>query len=315
MISIADLREVFQGDVKISAALTEHSAFKIGGMADIMLKPVDKADAVRVIKFFHQKQKPHIVLGRGSNVLISDDGVREAAILLSGCLEKIEINDEYVYVEAGVDLQKLAHKTLKQGLGGLESFSGVPGSIGGAIVMNAGAYGHEIFEFIDWVEVMRDGSLKKLRKNEIQVRYRETDLTHDTVLSARLKLKKLSEKEQAEGLSLRKELMEKRRKSQPLALPNAGSIFKNPQTCEGQPKLFAGQLIEACGLKGFREGGAMISDKHANFIVNLGEATASDVLTLIELAKAKVRQQFGIDLELEIKLIGFTEHVEKHVEN
>ncbi|ACF13304.1 UDP-N-acetylenolpyruvoylglucosamine reductase [Chloroherpeton thalassium ATCC 35110] len=311
MISIADLREVFRGDVKISASLAEHSAFKIGGKADIVLKPLDKADAINVIKFFHEKQKPHIVLGRGSNVLISDDGVREAVILLSGCLEKVDINGELVYAEAGVDLQKLAVQSLNHRLGGLEAFSGVPGSVGGAIVMNAGAHGHEIFELIDWVEVVRDGSLKKLRKNEIKARYRETDLAQDTVLSARLKLKPISEKEQAECFERRRELMEKRRNSQPLSLPNVGSIFKNPPPYNGESRQFAGQLIEACGLKGVREGGAMISDKHANFIVNLGNATASDVLALIELAKTKVRLRFGIDLELEIKLIGFTEHVEK----
>jgi UDP-N-acetylmuramate dehydrogenase len=171
--------------------------------------------------------------------------------------------------------------------------------------MNAGAYGKEIFELIEWVEVVRCGKIVRLKKSEIRHEYRGTDLQNDVILATEMRLKKLSPIEQETAMQRRKEWMEKRRATQPLNLPNAGSIFKNPPPDEhGKPR-YAGALIEACRLKGVRHGEAQISEKHANFIINLGDSKATDVLALIELARQEVKKKFGIMLELEIKLIGF----------
>jgi UDP-N-acetylmuramate dehydrogenase len=305
MISIENLREVVRGKVFIGQPLAEYTSLKIGGPADFLVKPVDREDVFAAVKFFHDLKLPYVVLGRGSNVLISDNGVRGVVILICECLQKTEINGETVYAEAGVDLPELSQKMLKQGLGGLQQLAGVPGSVGGALVMNAGAYGREIFEMVEWVEVIRDGMIRRLKKSEIKYQYRQTDLAGDVILAAQFRLKRLSEEDMLAALAQRKELMEKRRQSQPLKLPNAGSIFRNPPPDEHGVLRYAGQLIEACGLKGYRHGGAMFSDKHANFIVNMGAATASDVLTLIDLAKTRVKKVFGVDFQLELKLVGF----------
>lgn len=305
MISIESLREAVRGKVFIGESLAEYSSLKIGGPADFLVSPVDREDTLAAVRFFHHLQKPYVILGRGSNVLISDQGVRGTVILIADCLQKVEVSGETVYAEAGVDLPELSVKMLKQGLGGLEELAGIPGTVGGAIVMNAGAYGREIFELVEWVEVIRNGAIHRIKKSDIKYQYRKTSLDSDVVLAAQFKLKKLSEEELQAAQARRKELMDKRRQSQPLKLPNAGSVFRNPPPDENGNPRYAGQLIEACGLKGYRQGAAMFSDKHANFIVNLGAATANDVLTLIELAKTRVKKVFGVDLQLEIKLIGF----------
>lgn len=305
MIKLQDLRAAVRGKIVLNENLAPYSSFKIGGNADFFVRPCDKDDVVSAVAFFHQANMPYIILGRGSNILISDEGVRGAVISLRENLEHVVIEGERVYAEAGADLPALAMQTLKQGLGGLENLSGIPGSLGGAILMNAGAYGKEIFEVIEWVEVVRDGKIMRLHKSEIRYTYRDTDLQNDVILATEMRLKKLTPHEQEAAMQRRKEWMDKRRATQPLNLPNAGSIFKNPPHDEtGKPR-YAGALIEACGLKGARHGNAQISEKHANFIVNLGGAKASDVLALIRLAQCAVKDKFGIGLELEIKLIGF----------
>lgn len=305
MIVREDLVRAVRGEIRLSEELAKYSSFKIGGKADFFIKPVDKEDVLSAVNFFSERSLPYCVLGRGSNILISDEGVRGAVISLRENLEKVVITGETVYAEAGADLPALAMQTLRQGLGGLENLSGVPGSLGGAVLMNAGAYGREIFELIEWVEVIRENRIVRLSKSEIHYDYRYTNLQHDVILAVGMRLKKLSPKEQEHAMAQRKEWMEKRRASQPLNLPNAGSIFKNPPPDEkGKPR-YAGALIEACGLKGTRYGGAKISEKHANFIVNMGNAKATDVLALIDLARDAVKKKFGIVLELEIKLIGF----------
>jgi UDP-N-acetylmuramate dehydrogenase len=314
MMSLEELREHICGEVTRNQNLAKFSSFRIGGNAEIFVVPTDKEDALRAVAFFEKKLIPYLVLGRGSNVLISDAGIKGAVISLRENLEKIEVqtsahqaaaDEAIVYAEAGVDLPMLASQMLKQSLGGLENLSGVPGSLGGAILMNAGAYGKEIFEVIEWVEVIRNGKLVRLQKQDIAYRYRATDLEKDVIVACELRLKKLSPVELEAASKNRKAWMEKRRTTQPLNLPNAGSIFKNPPPdAHGKPR-FTGELIEACGLKGMKIGGAQISEKHANFIVNRDDAKAADVLELIEMAQHHVKEKFDIDLELEIKLLGF----------
>ncbi|MFN3560784.1 MAG: UDP-N-acetylmuramate dehydrogenase [Chloroherpetonaceae bacterium] len=308
MLNLEELRQAVRGEVQLNYNLAKFSSFRIGGNADVFVSPKDKADVLSALKFFEKVKLPYLVLGRGSNVLISDKGICGAVISLRENLEQVEVKEEdgsaLVYVEAGADLPALAANMLKKGYGGLENLSGIPGSVGGAILMNAGAYGKEIFEVIESVEVIRCGEIKTLRRNEVAYRYRGTDLENDIILACTLRLKKLSAEEQKVAMEKRKMWMEKRRNSQPLTLPNAGSIFKNPPPDENGNPRFTGALIEACGLKGKRIGDAQISEKHANFIVNLGNAKASDVMALIELARAEVKRKFGVNLELEIKLLG-----------
>ncbi len=308
MLNLQELRQALRGEVQLNYNLAKLSSFRIGGNADVFISPKDKEDVKNAVKFFEKVNMPYVVLGRGSNVLISDKGIRGAVISLRENLEQVKVKEEngevLVYAEAGADLPALAVEMLKRGYGGLENLSGIPGSVGGAILMNAGAYGKEIFEVIENIEVIRNGEIKTLQRNEVAYRYRGTDLEDDIILACRLRLKKLSAEEKKLAMENRKVLMEKRRNSQPLTLPNAGSIFKNPPPDEhGNPR-FAGALIEACCLKGKRIGGAQISEKHANFIVNVDNAKASDVMALIELAKSQVKKKFGIELELEIKLLG-----------
>ncbi|MDX2128006.1 MAG: UDP-N-acetylmuramate dehydrogenase [Chloroherpetonaceae bacterium] len=321
MVSLEEMRKAIRGEILIAENLAKYSSYRIGGNADFFIKPLDKQDVLSAVSFFQKSGIQYVVLGRGSNVLISDEGIRGAVISLRENLEKVEVESEdeehiYFYVEAGVDLPELAAKTLKKGYGGLENLSGVPGSIGGAVLMNAGAYGKEIFEVIEWVEVLRNGKIEKLHKSKIAYRYRGTDLGNDIILSTKLKLKKLKESELKIAIEKKKEWMEKRRSSQPLNLPNAGSVFKNPPPdSEGNPR-FAGVMIEACGLKGLQRGGAQISEKHANFLVNANaSAKASEMLELIDIAKREVFQKFRVSLELEIKLLGFSQNALKAQEN
>lgn len=308
MLNLEELRQAVKGEIQLNYNLAKFSSFHIGGNANVFVAPKDKADVLSAIQFFEKVKLPYLVLGRGSNVLISDKGICGAVISLRENLERVEIKEEnkdaLVYVEAGADLPALALNMLKKGYGGLENLSGIPGSVGGAILMNAGAYGKEIFEVIESIEVIRDGEIKTLRRDEVAYRYRGTDLENDIILACQLRLKKLSAEEQKVAMENRKQWMEKRRNTQPLTLPNAGSIFKNPPPDENGNPRYAGALIEACGLKGKRIGGAQISEKHANFIVNVDNAKASDVIALIELARAEVKRKFGVNLELEIKLLG-----------
>lgn len=308
MLNLEELRQAIKGEIQLNYNLAKFSSFRIGGNARVFVSPKDKANVLCAVQFFEKVKLPYLVLGRGSNVLISDKGICGAVISLRENLEQVELKEEsgsvLVYVEAGADLPALAIDMLKKGYGGLENLSGIPGSVGGAILMNAGAYGKEIFDVIESVEVIRCGEIKTLRRDEVAYRYRGTDLENDIILACRLRLKKLSDEEQKEAMEKRKMWMEKRRSTQPLTLPNAGSIFKNPPPDENGNPRYAGALIEACGLKGKRIGGAQISEKHANFIVNVDNAKASDVLALIELTRDEVKRKFNITLELEIKLLG-----------
>ncbi|MBC8044125.1 MAG: UDP-N-acetylmuramate dehydrogenase [Rhizobacter sp.] len=305
MITVEELRQSVRGEILLGENLAKYTSLKIGGNADFFIRPLDKTDVLAAVQFFHERRQPYLVLGRGSNVLVSDDGIRGAVITLRDNLDRVEINGNKVVAQAGADLPALAVKLLRQGLGGLENLSGIPGSIGGAIVMNAGAYGREIFEVIRWVEVIRDGKLIRLQREDINYHYRGTDLHHDIILAAEFQLHILNADEQAAASQRRKDFLAKRQSSQPLNWPNAGSIFKNPPPDEAGVLRFTGSLIEACGLKGVQHGGAQISEKHANFIINSGDAKASDVIALIELCRSEVRKKFGIELELEVKLIGF----------
>ncbi|MCX8057447.1 MAG: UDP-N-acetylmuramate dehydrogenase [Ignavibacteria bacterium] len=296
MFSIERVKEFFKGNISISEPLSKFTTFRIGGPADYYLEPKDREDLLKLIKYLKEINYPYIVIGNGSNVLISDEGIRGAAINLEFGFTKIEVKKNHVYAEAGIRLSKLVDVCLEHSLVGLENLAGIPGTLGGAILMNAGAYGGEISDYIKKVEVIDNDRIVFLNKEECGFSYRKSNLEGKVILSAEFILP-FGDKEKAK--QRRKELLLKRNQAQPVELPNAGSIFKNP------PNDYAARLIEQAGLKGLTIGGAKVSEKHANFIVNFNNATAKDVLELMHIIQRTVFEKFGIMLEPEVKMIGF----------
>lgn len=296
MVSLEDLQKVFRGEIRISEPMSQHTWLKIGGPADYYLKPSDREDIVNVIRFFREREFPYMIIGRGSNLLVHDEGFRGAMINLEDVLSEIKLEGGEVRVDAGVWISTFVDFCIKNGFAGTEMLAGIPGTIGGAVRMNAGAYGGEISDHIVEVDIIRDNKIMKVKKDEAGFSYRKSGFTQDVVLSARFRFPK---KDKEELVRVRRDLLIKRNAAQPVNFPNTGSIFKNP---EGN---FAAKLIESCGLKGKRAGGAMISDLHANFIVNTGNATAKDVYDLMVTMRNEVYKRFNVLLENEVLLVGF----------
>ncbi len=296
MLNLEEIRKIVSGKILINEPLAKYSTFKIGGLADVYLEPANVDELLNLLKYLRNKDVDFIILGNGSNVLISDEGFRGAVINLEFGLNFIRVEDEYVVAGAGVKLAKFVDFCIENGFKGVEMLAGIPGTLGGAIIMNAGAYSGEISDYLVDVDVIRDFELVRLKKEECGFGYRTSNLGNDIVVQARFKFPS-GDIEQMR--KIRREILIKRNQTQPVNFPNAGSIFKNP------PGSFAGKLIEEAGLKGVQIGGAQISEKHANFIINKGNATAKDVIELIKLARSKVYEKFGVKLELEIRLIGF----------
>jgi len=304
MVNIDDIKRVFRGHIALSEPLRKYTSIRIGGPADYYLEPADKEDTVAIIAFLQQQQFPFMIIGRGSNLLVSDEGIRGAVINLETGLSAIRVENDRVYADAGVSMARFVDFCVQRGYKGVEMLAGIPGTLGGALLMNAGAYGGEISDHLVDVELLRSGTLLYLKKEEVGFAYRRSGLQRDIILGASFEL---PQGEKEEIMAIRKELLLKRNRAQPLNYPNSGSMFKNP------PGQFAAKLIEEAGLKGTRRGDAQISEKHANFIVNLGAATAQDVVSLIELVRKAVQERFQITLELEVKLLGFSTGVEKEV--
>ena len=304
MVSLSDIKQFFRGYIVINEPMSKYTSMRVGGPADYYLEPADKLDLVAIIKYFQKNDFPYLMLGRGSNLLFSDEGLRGAAINLEACLSTVRMEGELVIADAGVHMAKFVDFCIQQSLAGVEMLAGIPGSVGGAIVMNAGAHGGETSDHVVEVEVLRAGELQKVKKEEAGFAYRQSGFAHDIVLSASFRLVKGNKEEL---MARRREMILKRNITQPLNLPNSGSMFKNP------PGNHAAKLIEQAGLKGKRVGNAQISEKHANFIVNLGGAKASDVQTLVDLARRTVHQNTGVLLELEVKFVGFPNEVKREV--
>lgn len=284
------------GRVKENVDLKKYNTYKISTTAKYFVDPFDEESLIGLIKYLKENNVDYYVVGNGSNIIFPQNEFSGVIIKLSE-LNKIDIDDDEVEVGAGVMLPKLVSETVNNCLQGLEWASGIPGTVGGSIMNNAGAYLSEIFDFIISIKVLEDGEVKVLQKSEIDYSYRHTSLKDRKgiiILSARLKLEKGNSDE---SLTLMKKRMERRIESQPLEYPNAGSVFRNP---EGD---YAGRLIEECGLKGKTIGGAMVSEKHANFIVNYNNATCDDVRNLVKLVHDEVLKQKGIDLVLEQEII------------
>ena len=296
MVSMSDIKEFFRGTILIEEQLSKYTWMRVGGSADYYVEPADKKDLIDIVDYFRQNSFSYVLLGRGSNVLVSDEGIKGAVINLESALSNIQLQGDLVLAEAGVWLQKFVDFCIQLEFAGVEMLAGIPGTIGGAVVMNAGAHGGEISDHIVDVEVLRNGQVKRIARADGEFSYRHSGFADDIVLSASFRLPKGNKEELSKR---RKEFILKRNDTQPLELPNSGSMFKNP------PNTYAARLIEQAGLKGKRIGNAQISEKHSNFIVNLGNAQAADILQLVELARRTVYQNSGIQLELEVKLVGF----------
>ncbi len=304
MIAIDEIRSFFRGRITLSEPLGKYTSFQIGGPADYYLEPIDREDCLSLLSFCRQRALPFLIMGKGSNMLVSDDGVKGIVVNMEYGLNRVECSEGVVSADAGVALSRFVEFCIQQRFAGVEMLAGIPGTIGGAVVMNAGAHGGEISDYLLDVDVFRQGTLTTVPKSESRFAYRSSGFQNDVVLGARFRLRP---GDQAELMRTRRELLIKRNRTQPINFPNSGSMFKNP------PGNYAAKLIEEAGLKGYRYGNAQISDRHANFIVNLGGASALDVLDLVETAQKKVFEKSGIHLELEIKLVGFAHDAIKEV--
>ena len=280
--------------------LAKHTTFGIGGPADCMVFPETREELSKLLKYAYQKKISAIFIGSGSNILVWDKGFDGIVISLKKSFKNLTIKrNSQIIVEAGVMLGTMVKQAMAAEIGGLESLIGVPGTVGGALIMNAGAFGSEISKYFEEAKTMTiEGDTKSYKKDEIEFSYRHSTFPkNEILLEATFQCKR---GKPAEILKDRKVASDGRKSNQPLKFRSAGSIFKNPSD-----SLAAGYLIDKTGLKGTERGGAAISEKHANFIVNMGDATAADVLYLIKLAKKYVAEKFHINLELEVKLIGF----------
>ncbi|MEE8336150.1 MAG: UDP-N-acetylmuramate dehydrogenase [Candidatus Neomarinimicrobiota bacterium] len=293
------LKTVIKGNILENEPLSKHTSFGIGGPARFVIYPLDKQDLIRILKFADKYKMPFFFLGSGSNLLVSDAGFEGLVITLEKSFKKLIFEDNLVQAEAGVMLGKLVKYCKQNQLTGMESLIGVPGTLGGAIFMNAGAFGSEISKKLQEVTVISlKGIEKKYSRSEMKFGYRSSNFTtEEIIIAAKFELD-FSIKSTIHDLQ--KLSSKTRKKSQPLKFRSAGSIFKNPSA--DKP---AGYLIDQAGLKGIRIGGAEISSKHANFIININNATAENVAQLIGRARKKVYKNFGIKLELEIKTLGF----------
>ncbi len=296
MISIAEIKQFFKGNILVNEPLNKHTSIKIGGPADLLMLPSDKEDAISLSVYLQQNSVDYSVIGNGSNILVNDAGIREIVINFEQGLKQIKLVNGLVEVESGVLLARFVDFCIQNGKQGVEKLAGIPGTIGGALVMNASAYKSEISSHIVDVEVIRDGKPVRVKKQDASFAYRTSAFINDIIISA---VFDLPEGDIDEMQKTRIEYLQKRNLSQPLNYPNSGSIFKNPTG------YYAAKLIEDAGLKGLKIGEAQISEKHANFIVNLGNAKAQDVLDLIQTCKEIVKQKFDVNLELEVKLLGF----------
>ena len=285
-------------NVRLHEPMKKHTTFRIGGPADYYLCPHSTEELQKILQICRENKLEFFILGNGSNLLVSDKGYRGVVIQLWKNFSDIETEDNTITVKAGALLSKVAAEALEESLTGMEFASGIPGTMGGAVMMNAGAYGGEMKDIIREVTVLtREGELLTLSKEEMNFGYRTSVVKEKgyVVISAELQLRKGDREEIRKVMD---ELKERRVTKQPLDMPSAGSTFKRP---EGY---FAGKLIMDAGPRGFSVGGAQISEKHCGFVVNKGDATAADVLGLIGEVQKRVQEKFGVALEPEVKFLG-----------
>lgn len=286
-----------ESQIKRNEPMSRHTTFRIGGPAELLIQP-DIRQLGQVLEFCVREQIPYTVIGNGSNLLVGDGGIPGLVIELAAPASEVRVEGDRIYAESGALLSKVASMAAQAGLTGMEFAAGIPGSIGGAIYMNAGAYGGEMQQIVESVDILwPDGSKVCIKGQDMEFSYRHSLLQREAGIVCSVVLQ-LQHGDTEQILSYMQELRDKRLEKQPLEYPSAGSTFKRP---EGY---FAGKLIMDAGLRGFRVGDAQVAEKHCGFVVNRGNATARDVIVLTDGVRDKVKEQFGVELELEIKRIG-----------
>jgi len=296
------LRDMVSGKVLFDEPMSRHTSIGVGGIADAVVWPERSEELGRIIHFLWQFHIPFIPVGNGTNLIVKDGGFKGAVISMLGMnsISLVDRGPEQVLLRAGagVTLSEIVLLSEKKALSGMEFCAGIPGSVGGAVKMNAGAWGNEIKDVIETVELMIiSGEILESRKDDLKFAYRNLDISEGTIIVGASFLLARGIEEQIH--SRINEILGKRKNNHPLEYRNAGSVFKNPNG--GIP---AGRIIDEVGLKGIQIGNAKISEKHGNFIVNLGNAKASDVIALIDMIKTKVSKERGITLQTEVMIVG-----------
>lgn len=285
-------------NIKKNERMSEYTSFKAGGPAELLVEPDTVEELQQTLRMIKKINVPLFILGKGTNLLVSDSGIPGIVLRIGEKLSGIKICETEVIAEAGCLLSVLSKAVGKEGLTGLEFASGIPGTLGGSLAMNAGAYDGELKDFVKWVEVLdQSGELKRLTAEEMEFSYRHSCLEEKGYIAIRGSLE-LSRGIQCEIDEKMNDFACRRRTKQPLALPSAGSTFKRP------PGHFAGKLIEEAGLKGYRIGGASVSELHCGFVVSDGTATATEIYELIRYIQKRVKETAGIELKTEVKFVG-----------
>jgi len=295
---LTELQNVMGGSgIFMEEPMKKHTTFRVGGPADVLVQP-DETALAAILALCRQYHVSYSFIGNGSNLLVGDKGIRGVVIEMTDPMGNIEVDGTKITAQAGAMLSKIANTAASNGLGGMEFAAGIPGSVGGAVVMNAGAYGGEMKDIIEKVYVLdENGAQLELDRDALDLGYRHSCIPEKKYIVTKVVLE-LVPRNEAEIRSEMKELNEKRAEKQPLQYPSAGSTFKRP---EGY---FAGKLIMDAGLRGYQVGGAQVSEKHCGFVINKGEATAADICRLMQDVSDKVQAQFGVVLEPEVKMIG-----------
>ena len=287
--------EIIDNIFKYDVPLQRYTSFKTGGVAEIFAEPRNISELRKVLQFCENEQKRIFIFGNGSNILVDDKGVQGVVIHLGGVdFKKVKRDGKYIFSKAGVKIPRLIRKSVSWGLGGLEVLAGIPGTVGGAVKMNAGGKYGNISETISSVTTMTfDGEIKNISRKDIEFTYRGCNLNKQIVIEVEFLLKESGKEEILERMD---EIYKEKKRKQPLSTFSAGCIFKNT------PYFKAGELIEKAGLKGKKVGGAIVSKKHANFIVNTENATSADILKLIKIIKETIKKKYDISLETEIQI-------------
>ncbi len=291
------LKQIPDCQVLENAIMAKYTTFKIGGSADLMVEPTSLEALQQILLILKDTDIPYFIFGKGSNLLVGDLGIRGVVIRMNG-LNNIKIDDTRIIAEAGISLAKIASVALNANLTGLEFASGIPGTLGGAIFMNAGAYGGEMKDVVTKITVLtQQGEKKILTNEEAMFSYRHSIMQERGWIVVEIEMV-LEKGDPIEIRRIMNDLNNRRKEKQPLEYPSAGSTFKRP------PGYYAGALIEEAGLKGYNIGGAQVSDKHAGFVINKGNATAQDVLRLIQYIQNQIKKKVGVEMEPEVKMIG-----------
>ena len=289
---------VTRQNVLTDEPMCDHTTFKIGGKADVFVSIINEHEILRLLELLRSRQIPFFILGNGSNILVSDEGYRGVIIEIGSAYSGVRMLDDIVIAKAGTTMAKLSHFAMENNLTGLEFASGIPGTVGGGIIMNAGAYGGEMRQITYKVKaVTPSGEVIYLSNADMEFEYRNSKAKREgyIILQAEFRLHR-GEKSVIEGIM--RDLAKKRRDKQPLEYPSAGSTFKRPQG------YYAGKLIADAGLKGLSVGGAQVSEKHAGFLINTGSATAADMYELINQVRTKVKEAYSVVLEPEVIFLG-----------